>query len=306
MRPELLDLNLLRILRAVYATRNVTQAAQQLCITQSAVSNALRRLREHLDDPLFVRSAHGMAPTPLTQALMAPIEHSLQRIETALRDTQSFDPLESTRSFRLLGNDLAQQVFIPTLLRHLAVHAPHVRLETVDVPPEQASQAMAEGRIDLAIGHWPELSRECRRETLFTETFVVLMRRTNPLAGQRLTTAGYLASKHVDYRPGGSSYPALMQALGQIAGPAGAGRHIVFTARHALGLAGVVADSDLLLTIPSRLADSMLALYDTLVTRKPPFSVPRFPISIQWHFRTSHDQASHWLRRQFTSLFVRA
>lgn len=74
MRPDLLDLNLLRVLRTVYAKRNVTRAAEALFTTQSAVSNALRRLRERLDDPLFIRGADGMVPTALVQALIGPIE----------------------------------------------------------------------------------------------------------------------------------------------------------------------------------------------------------------------------------------
>lgn len=309
MAPEpgpgpLPDLNLLHVLRAVHATRSVTLAARQLCVTQSAVSNALRRLRERLDDPLFVRTGHGMAPTPLVQDLIGPVEHGLQGIEQALRNAQAFDPLASTRLFRLLGNDLAQEVFIPTLLRHLAVNAPGIRLETVDLPPDRVDHAMAEGTLDLALGHWPRISPDCVHRELFTETFVVLMKRGHALAGAPLTLSSYLAARHVDYRPGGNSYPALASALRQLAGDGKPDRHVVFAARHGLGLAELIADSGMLLTIPSRLAAFFCAGSGALVSARLPFPAPRFRISLQWHKRSAQDQATRWLGDQVVRLFA--
>lgn len=304
MRPDLLDLNLLRVLRTVYLTRNVTKAAQTLFTTQSAVSNALRRLRERLNDPLFIRSADGMVPTPLVQALIGPIEIGLGGIEAALRDTRAFDPMTSDRLFRLLGNDLAQMVFVPSLLRHLAGVAPDIRLETMDTPLEEARHAMREGKIDVAVGNWPEIGSDYRRCNLFTETFVVLMSQSNPLVERELTASDYLAARHVDYRPGGDSYLVLMRALDTLLLERNATRRIVFTAKYGLGLASVIADSDMLLTIPSRLAASMTARIDALVTRPFPFPTPHFMISAQWHVRTDHDPAVSWFREQLVMLFA--
>ncbi len=303
MRPDLLDLNLLRVLRTVYAKRNVTRAAEALFTTQSAVSNALRRLRERLDDPLFIRGADGMVPTALVQALIGPIESGLGGIEAALRDTRAFDPKTSDRLFRLLGNDLAQMVFVPPLLRHLAGVAPDIRLETVDCPLEEARHAMSEGMIDLAVGNWPEIGSDYRRHNLFTETFVVLMRQSNPLAEGTLTVSDYLAARHVDYRPGGDSHPVLMRALDTLLLERNASRRIVFTAKHGLGLASVIADSDMLLTIPGRLAASMTARIDALVARPFPYPTPPFTISAQWHVRSDHDPAVCWFREQLVLLF---
>lgn len=299
------DLNLLHVLRTVHATRSVTLAARQLCVTQSAVSNALRRLRARLDDPLFVRTGQGMTPTPMVQNLIGPVERGLQGIERALRNAQAFEPLTSTRLFRLLGNDLAQQVFIPTLLRNLAIRAPGIQLETVDVPRDRAAHAMAEGQVDLAMGHWSQIGRECVCRPLFTETFVVLMNRDHPLAGKKLTASSYLAARHVDYRPGGNSYPALFDAVNRIMAPGMPDRHVVFAARHGLGLAGLIAGSDMLLTIPSRLAAFFCAGSDALVTARPPFPTPRFRISVQWHQRSEHDPATRWLCGELVGLFSR-
>lgn len=297
------DLNLLHVLRTVYATRSVTDAAPRLCVTQSAVSNALRRLRARLDDPLFVRTGQGMTPTPMVQNLMGPVERGLQDIERALRDARAFEPWTSTRTFRLLGNDLAQQVFIPTLLQDLAVRAPGIQLETVDVPRDQAGRAMADGQIDIALGHWSQISRECVCQPLFTETFVVLMKRDHPLAGKNLTTSSYLAARHVDYKPGGNSYPALFDALNQIMTPDMPDRRVAFTARHGLGLANLIAGSDMLLTIPSRLATFFCVNSSVLITARPPFPTPRFPISVQWHRRSEHDPATRWLCGELFRLF---
>ncbi len=306
VRPDLLDLNLLRVLRTVYATRNVTKAAQTLFTTQSAVSNALRRLRERLDDPLFIRGGDGMVPTALVQSLIGPIESGLGGIEAALRDTRAFDPQTSDRLFRVLGNDLAQMVFMPPLLRHLAGVAPDVRLETVDIPLDEARHAMSEGMIDIAVGNWPEIGSDYRRRNLFSETFVVLMSQSNPLAAGTLSVGDYLAARHVDYRPGGESYPVLMRALDTLLMARSATRRIVFTARHGLGLAAVIADSDMLLTIPGRLAASMTARLDALVSKPFPYPTPRFTISAQWHVRSDHDPAVCWFRDQFVTLFADA
>lgn len=306
IRTDLLDLNLLRVLRTVYATRSVTKAAQTLFTTQSAVSNALRRLRERLDDPLFIRSADGMVPTALVQSLIGPIENGLGGIETALRDARVFDPRTSHRLFRILGNDLAQMVFVLPLLRHFASVAPDLGLETVDISLAEARHAMGDGIIDIAVGNWSSFGTDYRRQDLFTETFVVLMGASNPLAGKKLTAGSYLAARHVDYRPGGDSHPVLMQAMEMLQREHRATRRIVLTAKHGLGLASVVADSNMLLTIPQRLAASMTERIDALVTKPFPYPTPPFTISAQWHVRSDYDPAGRWLREQLFALFADA
>ncbi|GAB3432205.1 LysR family transcriptional regulator [Massilia solisilvae] len=304
MRLHQLDLNLLRVLKVVYRTRSVTKASEQLFMTQSAVSNALRRLRDHLDDPLFIRRNEGMVPTALVESIIGSIEYSLRNIEDALHSHLKFDPFTSARLVRLLSNDLAQMVFLPRLVKHLSDVAPGVRLETVETPWDEGKRAMYEGRVDVALGNWPRAGSDYVRVELFDERFVVLMGAQHPLAKQELHQSDYLAARHIDYRPGGESYNALRGKLDKLLAQENQMRNIVFTAAHGLGLASIVAESDVLLTIPSRLAAGMSVLSQGALVVKPlPYPVPSVMITMQWHARADHDPALVWFRQQVIELF---
>ncbi len=298
-----LDLNLLRVLRAVYDHRSVSKAASQLGMTQSAVSNALKRLRLHLRDPLFVRSAHGMLPSSLVESVISPVQSALAGIEGAMRATQQFDAATSDRLFRILGNDLAQLVFAPRLLGDLAQGAPGVRLEMVDAPLEEGRRAMDDGLIDLALGNWPAFGAGHYRQRLFSERLVVLMSKSHPLYRRRLGKADYLKSRHVDYRPGGATYESLRRMLDKVFAREGIARRVAYTAPHALGLSSILAQSDLLLTLPSRLADSLVTGRETLGIKPLPFPSPELIISQQWHARAHRDPAVIWLRQHVARLF---
>ncbi len=298
-----LDLNLLRVLRCVYATRNVSRAGAELGMTQSAVSNALRRLRLRLGDELFIRSPQGMLPTARVEALIGAVTAGLQQIDLALAAPQAFDPLRSTRSLRLLGNDLAQMVFLPRLLARLDEAAPLMRLETVDAPVEEARRLLQDGRVDLALGNWPPLGEDFHRQRLFSETLVVLMSRQHPLWGRVLTREDYLHEAHVDYRPSGATYSHLQSLLDRALDQEGLRREVRVIAGHALGLASIIGSSRLLLTLPQRLAEALTAGRDALGIAPLPFPSPAFTISQQWHSRAHRDPALQWLRRQVVELF---
>jgi len=306
MNLHTIDLNLLHVLRTVYATRSASKAGQQLGMTQSAVSNALRRLRTRLDDPLFVRSTDGMLPTALVESIIAPITEGLDRIEGAVSTPRHFDPATSERLFRILMSDLAQMIFVPRLIAHLRAAAPDIRLETLEVSPEDGRLAMHEGLIDLVVGNWPAMGPGYYRQRLFSESFVVLMSQGNPLAKRKLTKSGYLKARHVDYHPGGATYSSLRRMLQKVLEQERLERHVTFTAGHALGLPAIIAESDLLLTLPARLADSMITGSSLLATQPLPFPIPALTITQQWHARAHRDLANAWLRRQVAAIFGEA
>ena len=299
-----IDLNLLRVLRVVHATRSATLAGQRLGMTQSAVSNALRRLRERLNDPLFVRSPDGLLPTSLVKSIIGPVEAGLAAIEGAMSSAPRFDPSTSDRLYRILVNDLAQLVFIPRLITHLAKAAPHVRIETKDTSLDEGKRGLHEGSIDLALGNWPAMGANYFRQRLFSETFVVLIRREHKLFHRRLTKADYLKASHVDYRPSGATYLSFRGMLDKKLQQEGLERHVTITAAHALGLASIIAESDLLLTIPARLAASMTGEGTGLGVKPLPFSSPVLTVTQQWHARAHRDPANAWFRRQMAELFA--
>jgi len=303
MKLHTIDLNLLHVLRTVYSTRSASKAGEQLGMTQSAVSNALRRLRLRLDDPLFLRSTDGMRPTALVQSIIAPIAEGLDSIESAVSKPRHFDPTTSDRLFRILMSDLAQMIFVPKLIGHLAAAAPSIRLETLDLSPSEGRLALIEGSIDLVVGNWPAMGPEFHRQRLFSESFVVLMNQRNRLANRKLTRADYLKARHVDYHPSGATYVALRRMLQKVLAQEKLERHVTFTAGHALGLAAIIGESDLLLTLPTRLASSMVAGRSTLAMKPLPFPMPALTITQQWHARAHRDPANEWLRRRVAAIF---
>ncbi len=305
MNPNALDLNLLKIFRAIYVSGSVSRAGQQVGMTQSAVSNALKRLREQLGDPLFVRTSSGVLPTPVADKLIGPVEEGLRHLDTAVESLQAFDPASSERCFRIYVNDLAQLVFLPRLISHVQESAPNLRFETVDEPVEVGRQMMKEGQVDLAIANWPALGEGYFRQRLFAETFVVMMSAAHPLAKKRLSKADYLKARHIDYRPGGSTYGLLRSTLDTLFSRESVSRQVTFVAAHALGLSSILAGSELLLTIPSRLATAVIEdTRDDLCIKPLPFSSPALAITQQWHARVHRDPANRWLRKQILDLFL--
>lgn len=298
-----IDLNLLRVLCAVHATKSASKAAEELGMTQSGVSNALRRLRSSLSDPLFVRCAEGMQATARAQELIDLVAPGMADIEAALASKSTFEPRHASRLFRIMASDLAQMVLMPRLLAQLAPIAPNIRFETVDASPGDGRRGMEGGSIDLVFGNWPAFGLDFHRQVLFKEVFVVLMRAGHPLSRRKLTAGAYLKARHIDYRPGGVTYQSLTTILDKVQQAHHRKRHVTFTAAHALGLASLVGESDLLLTLPSRLVSAITAKRTHLVVRPLPFEAREMTITLQWHSRVHRDPSVTWLRRAIVQLF---
>lgn len=302
MNINSIDLNLFLVFQSIYATRSVTLAGERLGMTQSAVSNALKRMRERFGDVLFVRSADGMVPTPAAERLIAPIEEGLASLSQAIDQGRTFEASESSRIFRLAVNDIGQLVMMPELLSVARALAPGVRFETVDASMAEARQRMLHGQIDLALGSWDAMGPSFYQQRLFDETFSVLVAKSSPLGSSTaMTLDDYLAAEHIAYRPQGTTDSQLQQALER----SGAldRRRVVLTAAHSLGLASIVASSNLLLTAPDRLALAMAASRVDLHILKAPFDVTPFEIRQQWHERFHQDSGSRWLRELLFGLF---
>lgn len=302
MNINTVDLNLFLVFQAVYATGSVTQAGERLGLTQSAVSAALKRMRERFNDPLFVRTTNGMAPTPLAQRLISPVDEGLSRLLEALDQGIEFDLTTTRRTFRIAINDIGQLALAPPLFAQARQEAPLLRFETVDASVSEARVQMQSGQIDLAIGSWEPLGPSFYQQRIFDEGFFVLMRRDHPLARRpSMSMDDYVASEHVAYRPQGTTDNALQQAVD------GAGilhkRQVVLTAAHSLGLSAIVRTSNLLLTAPSRLATALVAMHADLLMLPAPFEVTPLEIRQQWHERFHRDAGNRWLRELVFRLF---
>jgi DNA-binding transcriptional LysR family regulator len=295
------DLNLFLVFQAIYVTRSVTLAGERIGMTQSAASNALKRMRERFSDPLFVRTTEGMVPTPLAERLIGTVDAGLGKFAQAIDQGRQFDPITSDRIFRVAINDIGQLVIMPRLLAAAQRHAPHVRFETVDAGVAEAKQGMLHGQIDLAVGSWKAMGQAFFQQRLFDETFVILMSSANALASHELSFDDYSRARHIAYRPSGATDTELQNTLNR-AGVMSQ-RNVVLTAAHSLGLSAIVASSDLLLTAPSRLAQTMAATRADLKISATPFEMAPFAIRQQWHERFQLDCGNRWLRTLIFSLF---
>lgn len=296
MNINTVDLNLFLVFRAIYTTRSVTVAGDRLCMTQSAVSNALKRLRDRFNDPLFVRTPGGMQPTPMAQQLIDLVEEGIQRFTQAIDRARSFDPATSDRMFRIAMNDVGQSVLLGPLMAALRTSAPHVRIETAAPSSEQeARRLLADGEIDIALGSWQPLGMGFHQQTLFEESFAVLLRTGHAMGGHAPTVEEYLAGEHIAYRPSGASELALRSALSSEG--ILARRKVVLTAAHFVGLGAVVASTDLVLTLPCRLAEAIRASEPGITVAPLPFFLPPFPILMHWHDRVESDGGHDWLRQ---------
>ena len=293
-----LDLNLLRVFEAIAREGSVTAAAARLGLTQPAVSNALARLRQALGDPLFVRTPRGMRPTPLAGLLGEPVHRALALLEQALAGTPGFDPATSARSFRFYMSDIGEIFFLPPLVERVRQLAPGVHLEAVALAPGEIGEALATGRIDLAIGFLPELHGAVRRQGMFRDPYVCLLRADHPRIGARLTRAQFQDAQHALVASPGSGHRVIEQALAR----RGLQRHIALRVPHFTVLPEVLARTDLLLTLPGRIA-RVFAQDRPLRILEPPVAIPPADVALHWHERFDRDPALGWLRSLLLSMF---
>lgn len=302
MKLHALDLNLLLVFDAVLRTRSVSAAAAETGLTQASTSNALARLRAYFNDPLFVRLQGGMQPTPLAQELAGPVQAALEQLGQVLRGHRHFDAAQAGRRFRIDMTEIAQRVFLPRLMHALAQAAPGIALATVDMPPERARQALAVGEIDLAIGYFADFGDPFYAQRLFEEHYVALARAGHPRIGDTLTLQAYLEAAHISYRPAAASHELLDVWLDKAFARHGARRRVGLQVAHSMGLSVIVAQTDLVATVPSRLAQTFAGEAGLRVLPLP-LDVPRIDIRQHWHQRYHHDPGNRWLRQQLMALF---
>ncbi|MDB5959955.1 MAG: LysR family transcriptional regulator, partial [Massilia sp.] len=140
-----MDLNLLVVFQEVFEQRQISAAARRLNLSQSAVSNALARLRRTFDDELFVRTGAGMQPTPLAEHLAEPIAAALASVTLALNRPAAFDPATSERQFVIAMTDVAEIYFMPPLIERCRAVAPGIGLATVRPSQADLKTAMEAG-----------------------------------------------------------------------------------------------------------------------------------------------------------------
>jgi len=297
-----IDLNLLVFLDVLLREKNVTRAAEQLGITQPAMSNGLKRLRAIFDDPLLVRSSEGMAPTERALELQSALRQALSDIQKVLEPIQSFDPKQSHRMFRIMASDYAEATLVPALVKEMRESAPDVVLDFL-TPSDVSYKDMEQGRVDMAINRFNEIPQSFHQVTVWEDTFSCLLNRGNP-AVDAFTLESYLAAQHIWVSKTGMGVGFGMnpeksgqlgwidQALQEI----GQKRNISIFTRHYQMPGLLVQDNDLIATLPTKVA-IMQAENFQLELREPPFYIPEFELKMAWSPMLHHNPAHQWLRR---------
>lgn len=294
-----IDLNLLRVLHELLRHRHVSRAADALGLSQPATSNALRRLRGLLGDELLVRSPGGMQPTPYALGLAEPLARALGALQDALNQRAHFQPQSSTRVFTLAMSDVGEIYFLPVLVPDLARHAPGVTLRTVSLHSPALAEALASGAIDLALGLLPQLRAGFYQQALFRQRYVCLMRRGHPGARQPLGRAAFHAFDHVRVEaPGTGHGQQVHEQLARLK----LHPRVRLTVPDFVALGHVLASTDLVATVPERLAERVCAPLG-LLARPLPGRSPTVTIHQFWHAGMHGDTGHQWLRARIGTLF---
>ena len=281
-----LDLNLLAVFDVVYRERHFTRAAEILSLSQSAVSHALARLRERLDDPLFVRRGRGVMATPRAEALAPAIQAALAQIEDALRPGRLFDPARDLRRVTLAMPDELEPILLPRLVAQLRAVAADAEVASVRLDRAGMRSDLAAGRVDLCIDVARPTEPELRHALLRQHRLCVVSARR-----RRLTVDTYLAAQHVAVSSRRTG-PTIEEFL---LGRLGLARRVVLRCQNYEAACRVVARSEGLLTMPREHAELLRPALGFHILSLP-MELPAIDLHLYWHRQSDTRPANRWLR----------
>jgi DNA-binding transcriptional LysR family regulator len=294
-----LDLTQIRLVAELSRLHQISAASERIGISQSAASHALAKLRKQLGDPLFTRTAKGLEPTPYGERLGIAARESLDVLQAGLASSRPFDPRTTTRRFNFYTSNVGQMVLLPKLVARLKSQAPGATLRVVPIPIENPGEALSSGEVDVAVGFFDNLlTTGFLQSFLFMERYVCIVRAGHPNFRMGMSVEAFTNSEHAIADSTGMAHAIIDQLLARY------DVHRQDTVRvpdfHVLPT--VIANSDLLAVIPSRLAQ---ALQHQAAIKVLPMPVPMPPwkIHIYWHERYHHDPPIRWFRSLFVELF---
>jgi DNA-binding transcriptional LysR family regulator len=297
-----IDLNLLVYLDVLLRERNVTQAANQLNLSQPAVSNGLRRLRELFDDPLLVRTSEGMTPTERALELEPTIREVLSNIDRAVQPRSEFEPKQAQRVFRIMASDYAESTLLPTVLGKLRTQAPGLTLDIM-TPSDVSFLDVERGKVDMVINRFDSMPQSFHQIHLWSDTFSCVLSPENPVL-KDFTLENYLKANHVWVSKTGMGVgvgvnPDDVQRLGWVdaaLNKLGKKRQIRVFTRHYQAAMTMAEQNDLIVTLPTRAAQLKVD-NPRVVFRDPPLDIPPLELKMAWSPLLQHNPANKWLRK---------
>jgi len=300
-----IDLNLLVYLDALLRERNVTQAANQLSLSQPAMSNGLRRLRELFDDPLLVRTSDGMTPTERALELEPVVREVLSNIDRAVQPRSDFEPGEARRVFRIMASDYAESTLLPEVLGKLRNTAPGITLDIM-TPSDVSFLDVERGKVDMVINRFDSMPQSFHQIHLWDDSFTCVLSPENPVLDD-FTLEKYLQANHVWVSKTGMGVgvgvnPDDVQRLGWVdaaIAKLGKKRQIRVFTRHYQAAMTLAEQNDLIVTVPTRAAQ-LKRDNPRVVLREPPLEIPPLELKMAWSPLLQHNGANRWLRRLIT------
>lgn len=290
-RIQQLDLNLLKIFEVVYRERHLSRAAHSLALTPSAVSHALGRLREHLNDELFVRDGRTMQPTATCLRMAPGLLEQVANLNQLLQQWGQFNPTETRQTFRLGMPDAIEPLLLPALTRALGEQAPFATVASSPMDRKRMASTLAAGHLDLVIDVALPISEPVRHRPLLEDAFCILARKDHWIA-RHITLESYLEANHVAVSTRSQGTVLEDVALLNL----GLQRNIAVRCQNYYSACRIVQQSDLLLTMPARLARQIDTSH-SLAQLDLPFSLPPVQLHMYWHVNSDVDFANQWFRQ---------
>lgn len=285
-----LDLNLLHVFDTIYREGSLTRASRILHLTQPAVSHSLGRLRQHFDDPLFVRQGNQMIPTPTARRLAEVVRPGLGQIQGALNQFHAFEPGAQHKIFNLGLRDVLESTFLPSLMSDLARY-PRIEINSQRIARREMEGQLAGGKLDFAVDVLLPVGEHTGHERLHKDELIVVARRDHPLAGAAMTLENYLQARHVlvsSRKEGPGIEDFELSRLGHQ-------RSIALRCQHYFAGCRVAAGSDLLVTMPATYARLLSQHLDVEISPAPA-EMPAVDVHLYWHRPYEREPALLWMR----------
>ena len=301
MNFQQLDLNLLRLLTSLYRTRSVTQSSRELALSQPATSHALARLRESLQDDLFVRTPSGLIPTRFCDLVAPAIGQHLSAIEQTLQGQSAFTPETHAKDWRISLSDLGEMMFLPQLVARLRQLAPLSNITNVSVSADEVPKALESRTIDLAVGILHTRHKGIRAQPLFQENYVALTSRDAFPSSRRLSLTQLQQAHLVIASPSATFHRGVDKVL----------RDLQITSRvrvrskHFGAIPNLVQNSDLMAIVPRMYADAVIRSHPAIKLWNLPMAALGYTVNVLWHVSTDTDPSQVWLRELVSALFER-
>ena len=305
-----IDLNLLVYLEVLLRERNVTQAANQLGLSQPAMSNGLRRLRALFDDPLLVRTSEGMTPTERALELEPLVKDILLGVDRAMQPATEFEPRAAQMVVRIMASDYAESTLFPAVLTELRDNAPDITLDIMN-PSDVSFLDVERGKVDLVINRFDQMPQSFHQITLWQDSFSCLLSPNHPIHDD-FPLESYLSADHIWVSKTGIGVgvgvdPSDVQRLGWVdsaLAQLGEKRRIRVFTRHYQAAMTLAEQNDLIVTLPTRA--TWLKQNDPRVAiRQVPFDVPPLELKMAWS-PLLHNNAPHRWVRQFITRIARS